>query len=76
MTVAALGLVEVVGELDAAIAAEMFGSAVTAADTIGAMEEGTAIEMVTLPSTSSTMGESMAETTFSASETMGSVGVA
>ena len=75
MTVAALGLVELVelvGEI-AVIASEMAASSALTAETIGAMEEGTALEMVTL-SSSSTMGESMTETTFSASETMGSVG--
>ena len=76
MAVAALGLVELVelvGEIDA-IASEMAASSALTAETIGAMEEGTALEMVTLSSSSSTMGESMAETTFIASETMGSVG--
>ena len=76
MAVAALGLVELVelvGEIDA-IASEMAASSALTAETIGAMGEGTALEMVTLSSSTSTMGESMAETTFIASETMGSVG--
>ena len=77
MAVAALGLVELVelvGEIDAIIASEMAASSALTAETIGAMEEGTALEMVTLSSSTSTMGESMAETTFITSETMGSVG--
>ena len=52
----------------------MAASSALTAETICAVEEGTALEMVTMSTTSSTMGESMAEITFSASETMGSVG--
>ena len=67
-------LVELVGELDV-IAAEMAASSALTAETISAIDAGASFEMVTLSSTSSAvMGESMAETTFAASETMGSIG--
>ena len=53
----------------------MAASSALTAETISAIDAGASFEMVTLSSTSSAvMGESMAETTFVASETMGSIG--